>query len=111
MVESPRQTAPPPYFPAVRRPCYRRPPTPFLPPLPPPLLPAPPPPTPRPAPRDPFRPPRRSRDMRRLLVLAAAALPLAAAPASAAADGGGMFPTFGGQGASAPGQPMTYVAV
>jgi MYXO-CTERM domain-containing protein len=47
--------------------------------------------------------------MRKVLVVSAAALLLA--PASASAAGGGLFPSYGGQGATAPGSPFTYVAV
>jgi hypothetical protein len=47
--------------------------------------------------------------MRTVLVVTAAALLLA--PASASASGGGLFPTYGGVGATAPGSPLTYVAV
>jgi hypothetical protein len=47
--------------------------------------------------------------MRTALVVTAAAL--LAAPASAFASGGGLFPSYGGVGATAPGSPFTYVAV
>src|SRR3954467_2202533 len=47
--------------------------------------------------------------MRTALVVTAAAL--LAAPATASAAGGGLFPSYGGVGASAPGSPFTYVAV
>src|SRR3954466_14763460 len=46
--------------------------------------------------------------MRTALLVTAAA---PAIPATASAAGGGLFPTYGGVGASAPGSPFTYVAV
>src|ERR1044072_7539516 len=47
--------------------------------------------------------------MRTVLVVTAAALLFA--PATASAAGGGLFPSYGGVGATAPGSPFTYVAV
>src|SRR3954447_18856093 len=47
--------------------------------------------------------------MRTALVVTLAAL--LARPATASAAGGGLFPTYGGVGASAAGSPFTYVAV
>src|SRR3954470_21565218 len=46
--------------------------------------------------------------MRTALLVTAAALLM---PATASAAGGGLFPSYGGVGASAPGSPFTYVAV
>src|SRR4051794_29964873 len=62
----------------------------------------------RPA-RDPKPLDRRIRDMRAIVALTATAALLA--PAAAQASGGGLSAGFGGQGASAPGGPLTYIAV